>query len=177
MKRQIRTRGNSTGTLWQQVQVADIADPTSELTGLSGREEAGLLIAYTSVSLGPNKATVYQWDTSVGSNDPPYIVDGNGGKWIAVAGEYKLFTPTIKDNNGKTIVLQQIASADQAAPTLGNANGAIGGLTISNPPTQAEVQALRNACETLADDLRAMNTQLQAYKYVLDTAGLSKGSA
>ncbi len=33
--------------------------------------------------------------------------------------------------------------ATQAAITLGNLDGEIGGLTISDPPTQAEVQALR----------------------------------
>ena len=32
----------------------------------------------------------------------------------------------------------------------------IGGLTISDPPTQAEVQALRDKTEELADDVRAL---------------------
>jgi len=43
-----------------------------------------------------------------------------------------------------------------AAVTIGNADGEIGGLTISDPPTQAEVQALRDKCEELADDVRAL---------------------
>ena len=41
--------------------------------------------------------------------------------------------------------------------TLSNVDGAIGGLRISDPPTQAEVQALRDACEELADDVRALS--------------------
>jgi hypothetical protein len=41
-------------------------------------------------------------------------------------------------------VLWRDAGADQAAVTLGNADAEIGGLTISDPPTQAEVQALRD---------------------------------
>jgi hypothetical protein len=41
----------------------------------------------------------------------------------------------------------QPSGTDQAAVTLGNTDGEIGGLTISDPPTQAEVQALRDACE------------------------------
>jgi hypothetical protein len=45
----------------------------------------------------------------------------------------------------------QPSGADQAAVTLGNADGEIGGLTISDPPTQVEVQALRDKCEELAD--------------------------
>ena len=47
--------------------------------------------------------------------------------------------------------------ADQAAVTLGNTDGEIAGLTISDPPTQAEVQALRDKAEQLADDVRALS--------------------
>jgi len=35
--------------------------------------------------------------------------------------------------------------------TLGNVDGEITGLTIPDPPIEAEVQALRDACEGLAD--------------------------
>jgi hypothetical protein len=45
----------------------------------------------------------------------------------------------------------QPAGADQTAVALGHTDGEIGGLTISDPPTQAEVQALRDKCEELAD--------------------------
>jgi hypothetical protein len=51
-------------------------------------------------------------------------------------------------------------------PTMTNANGDIGGLTISNPPTQAEVQAFRNATEVLADDVRALKASLQTYSLI-----------
>jgi len=37
-----------------------------------------------------------------------------------------------------------------------NVNSAIGNLTFSSTPTQAEANALRDACETLADDVRAI---------------------
>ena len=43
---------------------------------------------------------------------------------------------------GVTPVVQP-SGADQAAVTLGNVDGEIGGLTVSDPPTQAEVQAQR----------------------------------
>lgn len=71
----------------------------------------------------------------------------------------------------------QPAGADQAAVTLGNADGEIGGLTISDPPTQAEVQALRDACEELADDVRALSTLVHALRTALVVEGLVKGSA
>jgi hypothetical protein len=38
----------------------------------------------------------------------------------------------------------------------------IGGLTISDPPTQAEVYALHDACEEPADDVRALSRLVNA---------------
>jgi hypothetical protein len=46
--------------------------------------------------------------------------------------------------------------------TLGNVDGEIAGLTISDPPPQAEVQALRDKCEELADDARALAAVVHA---------------
>lgn len=43
-----------------------------------------------------------------------------------------------------------------------NANGDIGGLTISASYSQAEVQALQAACEVLADDVRAITAALSS---------------
>ncbi|MFA5265212.1 MAG: hypothetical protein WC378_15425 [Opitutaceae bacterium] len=43
---------------------------------------------------------------------------------------------------------------------LGNVNSAIGALTSSATTTQAEFNALRDACETLADDVRAVAAAL-----------------
>lgn len=77
---------------------------------------------------------------------------------------------------GVTPVVQP-AAAGQAAVTLSTADGAIGALTISDPPTQAEVTALRNACETLADDVIAVNVLATALRAALVAAGAIKGSA
>ena len=44
---------------------------------------------------------------------------------------------------GVTPVVQP-AGTDQAAVTFGNTDGEIGGLTISDPPTQTELQTLRD---------------------------------
>ncbi len=44
--------------------------------------------------------------------------------------------------------------ADPAIFSVGD--GDIGNLIISNPPTQSELQALRDKCEMLADDCRAL---------------------
>jgi hypothetical protein len=66
---------------------------------------------------------------------------------------------------------------DQAAVTLGNVDGEIGGLTISDPPTQAEVQALRDKCEELADDVRALSALMHALRGALVALGVVKGGA
>jgi hypothetical protein len=50
-----------------------------------------------------------------------------------------------------------------------NTDGAIGGLTLGGGYSQAEVQALRNACEVLADDCRALRTTVAAYQSTLTT--------
>ena len=59
-------------------------------------------------------------------------------------------------SNDQAMPVVQPSGADQAAGTLGNVDGEIAGLTISDPPTQAEIQALRDKCEELADDVRAL---------------------
>ncbi|MCL4179179.1 MAG: hypothetical protein KJ072_15735 [Verrucomicrobia bacterium] len=71
----------------------------------------------------------------------------------------------------------QPAGADQAAVALGNTNGEIGGLTISDPPNQAEVQALRDKCEELADDVRALATLVHALRAALVSVGQIRGSS
>jgi hypothetical protein len=69
----------------------------------------------------------------------------------------------------------QPSGADQAAVTLGNTDGEIGGLTISDPPSQAEVQGLRDKCEELADDVRALSALVHALRGALVAEGLIRG--
>ncbi|MBN2507025.1 MAG: hypothetical protein JXQ71_10055 [Verrucomicrobia bacterium] len=62
------------------------------------------------------------------------------------------------------------SGVDQNAVTLGNTDSKIAGLTISDPPTQAELQALREKCEELADDVRALSTLVHALNAALSFA-------
>ena len=55
--------------------------------------------------------------------------------------------------------------------------GEIAGLAISDPPTQAEVQALRDKCEELADDVRALSTLVHALRAALVAVGVIRGGA
>lgn len=77
---------------------------------------------------------------------------------------------------GATPVVQP-AGAGQAAVAMGNENGEISNLTFSADPTQAECEALRDKCEELADDTRAINVLLTQLRSDLVTLGLIKGSA
>jgi len=53
----------------------------------------------------------------------------------------------------------------------------IGGLTISDPPTQAEVQAPRDEAEELADDVRNLSALIHSLRTALVAVGLVKGGA
>lgn len=70
----------------------------------------------------------------------------------------------------------QPAHADQAAVTLGNTNSEISGLTISASYDKLEIEALRDKCEELADDVRALSALVHAQRQALVDAGLIKGS-
>lgn len=76
-----------------------------------------------------------------------------------------------------SIAFAKTAHADQAVVTLGNTNAEIGGLTISAAYSQVEVQALRDKCEELADDVRALSVLLHQIRTDLITFGVIKGSA
>ena len=49
--------------------------------------------------------------------------------------------------------------------------------TSTSPTTQAEVQALRDACEVLADDVRALSSLVHALRGALVSVGVVKGGA
>ena len=67
------------------------------------------------------------------------------------------------------------SEASQTAVTLGNTDGDIGGLTISAAYSQAEVQALRDKCEELADDVRVLATLVHALRAAMVAVGVVKG--
>ena len=75
------------------------------------------------------------------------------------------------------ISFSEQAHANQAAVTLGNTNAEIGGLTISAAYSQAEVTALRDKCEELADDVRALSVLLHQIRTDLIAFGAIKGAA
>lgn len=69
------------------------------------------------------------------------------------------------------------ASANQAAVTLGNTDGEIGTLAIGAGYSQAEVTALRDKAEELADDVRNLSVLLHQIRTDAISVGWIKGSA
>ena len=141
------TAAGTPGT-WQQVLPAAVAvDPSS------GTVPTGYLMLNVTTGTVKRHAGGYVWETQIGGGASARI-----GFWGA--------TPVV-----------QPSGADQAAVTLANTDGAIGGLLISDPPTQAEVQALRDKTEELADDVRALSGLIHALRAALVSAGVVKGGA
>jgi len=130
---------------WKQILPAAVTADPS-----SGTIPTGYLIFNVTQGTLKRHAGSYDWQTAVGAT---------GGK----IGFY-----------GATPVVQP-AGAAQAAVTLGNTDGEIGSLIVSDPPTQAEVQALRDKCEELADDVRALSTLVHALRGALVSVGVVKG--
>ncbi len=71
----------------------------------------------------------------------------------------------------------EIAGASQAATVMGNADAEIGGLPIGALYSQSEVQALRDRCEELADDVRNIHTLLHALRDAGISLDIWKGAA
>jgi hypothetical protein len=132
---------------WKQILPAGVTADPS-----SGTVPTGYLIFNVTQGTLKRHAGSYSWETVVGAT----------GDKIGFFGA----TPVV-----------QPSGANQAAVTLGNVDGEIGGLTISDPPTQAEVIALRDACEELADDIRVLSTLVHALRSALVAEGLVKGEA
>ncbi|HXJ71803.1 MAG TPA: hypothetical protein VNM37_03080, partial [Candidatus Dormibacteraeota bacterium] len=134
--------GAGTPGTWKQLFRAAVTVDPS-----SGTIPTGYLILNVTQGTLKRHAGGYSWETIIGVT---------GGK-IGFFGA----TPVV-----------QPSGADQVAVNLGNTDGEIGGLTISDPPTQAEVQALRDKCEELADDVRALSTLVHAMRSALVAEGL-----
>ena len=58
--------------------------------------------------------------------------------------------------------IERLSKRQSANVTLNTTDGEIGGLTIGATYNQAEVQALRDKCEELADDVIALRAALIA---------------
>jgi hypothetical protein len=132
---------------WKQI----LPSPVTADPG-SGAIPVGYLILNVTQGTLKRHAGLYDWQTVIGLT---------GGK----VGFYGV-TPVV-----------QPSGANQAAVTLGNTDGEIAGLTISDPATQAEVQALRDKCEELADDVQALSALVHALREALVATGLVRGGA
>jgi len=68
--------------------------------------------------------------------------------------------PGALTHTGSTAGFFNTSPVSKPSVTFGNTDNEIGGLTISAAYSQAEVQALRDKCEELADDARNLKAAL-----------------
>jgi hypothetical protein len=88
------------------VEVVNIDDPSAELNGLSS--SGGTILMAYQVDTAGDAFTYYAWDTAVAAGeDVPFIVDGTGGFWIAVAGKYSAL-----DIKFKTLSASRLVASD-----------------------------------------------------------------
>ena len=77
------------GRVFASTEVANIDDPSTEQNALSS-VAGSILWVYQTVPGGPDEWTQYVYDDAIGSENPPYTVDGSiaGEGWVAVGGKY-----------------------------------------------------------------------------------------
>lgn len=120
--------------------VASISNPAAELATLTG-SNGSLLFIYQAASSANDDGALYEFDTSAGATNVPYVVAGSGGKWIAKAGR---FTNGSMSINGAVGVLGTLsasttlsvtgASTLSGAVSAGSTLGVAGIMTLSTQP-------------------------------------------
>lgn len=89
-------------------------------------------------------------------------LDSSGGtiQGATIGSEGTMVISGILNHTGTSLGFYNATPVAKQTVTFGNTNGEIGGLTISAGYVQAEVVALRDKCEELADDCRALKLAL-----------------
>lgn len=142
--------------------------PTGAWSGQAGKMALRFASAWTFIA-PPAGAVLY-------STEDAQPMRWTGSAWTPAVTRLGLATSDTLGLYGVTPVAQP-AGAAQAAVTLGNTDAEIGGLTIGGSYSQAEMQALRDKCEELADDVRALSALIHALRSALVSLGAIKGAA
>ena len=88
-----------TGYVISTLEVTDIDDPSTELNAENAASIGAMVYCYETAAGVIDEFTLYLWDTSYGTEDPPYSVDGSsGGGWIAVGGKYQATEKQFNNN-------------------------------------------------------------------------------
>lgn len=73
----------------QIVSVADIGDPAAELAAKSNADGNFLMARAAGVG-SVDDFNLYFWDQSSGATNVPYVVQGDGGKWVGMGPKYSV---------------------------------------------------------------------------------------
>ncbi len=131
----VATRGTYiyevTTTKVRNVDVADLSSPT-ELDAVGADYEGSMLIAACS-----SEYTMYQWHDSYLTQNLPYVVNGNGGSWLATGGKFTNFNSVVYTSQslssgsqtltGLTTGIEVLALTASGAATVTNITGANAG--------------------------------------------------
>lgn len=112
------------GIVISSLAVADIDDPSSELSTLSSSLVGGMVFVYEAIAGAADPFTMYLWDTNITSADIPYVVAGNGGYWVAVGGRYLHSDLSVRGDvlvSGTLSLLNLTARAEPDEPDEGEA--------------------------------------------------------
>jgi len=82
--------------------------------------------------------------------------------------EFQGVTASALEVSGDSVAFYGGAPAAQQTVAHGNVDAEIGGLTVSGTYQQAEIEALRDKCEELADDVRSLRAALLAVSLVAE---------
>lgn len=174
----IRKADSPTGVMFG-VPVANIDDPSPELASLSLASDGALLVVYQSNASAVDEFTLYAWDDT-GVADVPYVVPGDGGYWVAVAGKYvnsKMNVRTTLTIASAPAYTQTYSAASRThaartAAALGNGTGVASDTTIEAVSDAASnrnfsdlvdmMNKLRADLENTAQVLNALIDDLQA---------------
>lgn len=117
------------GTGVQTVKTVDITDPSSEMAPLSGTADGDLLVTYVELGAGGHESTIYSWDDTIPqpTTNVPFVVGGDGGKWIATAGK---FSNNEKRTAAGSTYLSRTVVADINDPIELNSLGGVTGDTM-----------------------------------------------
>lgn len=103
----------------QYVSVADITNPATELLSIDNTN-GSILIARQIGASSNDTTTIYVWDSSAGTTSSPQVVQGSGGKWIAIGGRYCNSSLTVVGNLVCSAVLSGLSLSVTNAVTAGS---------------------------------------------------------
>lgn len=166
-------------------EVANIANPSSELATLTADNDGSILVVFEANAAANDSFTLYLWDTDAAAVNVPYVVAGDGGRWVAVGGRYSALSFALDSLTASRLVAadasKNIASvAALTAWVAGTANQVTvtddgdGSITLSTPGTTTTATVVTNVRDN-AGSIEAKTRLFTLNGGVVTTVGAESG--